>query len=68
MRSRITEPTGKPILVRSTNKETNRMIVRKLRRMQTRARNNRKHPRKGDTRLINAFGTAGRTIFIGSFD
>ena len=68
MRSRVKEPIGKPVLVRSSNKETNKLIVKKQRRMLNRIRKRRKHPRSGDTRLVNAFGTNGRMIFIGSFD
>jgi hypothetical protein len=68
MRSRVKEPIGKPVLVRSSNKETNKLIVKKQRRMLNRIRKRRKHPHVGDTRLINAFGTNDRMIFIGSFD
>ena len=60
--------TGPARLVRSSDKETNKMIVKKQRRMLSRLRKKRIHPHKGDIRLINAFGTKGRMIFIGSFD
>jgi len=55
----------KPILVRSSNKDTNKMIVKKQKRMLKR---NSILPRTGDTRITNAFGTKGRMVYIGSFD
>ena len=69
MRNRTEGPIkGVPRLVRSSDKDTNKMIVKKQKRMLSRLRKKRIHPRKGDIRLINAFGTKGRMVFIGSFD
>ena len=67
MRSRIRIKI-KAILVQSTDSSTRKNIAKKQKRMQKRARKKYQHPNKKDTRIINAFGTNGRMIFIGSFD
>jgi hypothetical protein len=52
-------------LVHSSSSETRKKIAKKNKRM---LKHRNKHPKTGDTRLLNAFGTNGRMIFIGSFD